>query len=75
MKYVKRVIEPVISKYAQLFPVVSLGGPRQSGKSTTLLNLFKDYQYVTFDDYKSAASFDNDPDGFMERYSNKVIFD
>ena len=52
MEYIKRVIEPVIVEYTKSFPVIALTGPRQSGKSTTLLKLFNDYRYVTFDDYK-----------------------
>lgn len=75
MKYIKRIIEPVILEYTTTFPAVALTGPRQSGKSTTLSNLMKDYQYVTFDDYKIANYFDTDPEGFMEQYNNKIIFD
>ncbi len=75
MKYIKRIIEPVIARYAQLFPVVAITGPRQTGKSTTLINIFKDYKYVTFDDYKVIDFFTRDPEAFMELYNNKVIFD
>ena len=75
MKYIKRIIEPKIIEYTKIFPVVGLTGPRQSGKSTTLLKLFKNYTYVTFDDYKIINYFSNDPEGFLEQYNNKVIFD
>jgi predicted AAA+ superfamily ATPase len=75
MKYIKRIIEPIITRYAQLFPVVAITGPRQTGKSTTLINIFKDYKYVTFDDYKVIDFFTRDPEAFMELYNNKVIFD
>jgi predicted AAA+ superfamily ATPase len=75
MRYIKRIIEPIIVKYAQLFPVVSITGPRQTGKSTTLANVFKDYKYVTFDDYKVVDFFNRDPEAFMELYNNKIVFD
>jgi predicted AAA+ superfamily ATPase len=75
MQYITRVIEPTISKYVKAFPVMALTGPRQSGKSTTLRHMLPQYQYVTFDDYKTANFFAQDPDGFMDQYNNKVIFD
>jgi len=75
MEYIKRVIEPVIVEYTKSFPVIALTGPRQSGKSTTLLKLFNDYRYVTFDDYKVLEYLNKDPEGFMQLYDNKVIFD
>lgn len=75
MGYIKRIIEPVILEYTATFPVVALTGPRQSGKSTTLLKLLKNYTYITFDDYKIADYFAKDPESFMEQYNNKVIFD
>jgi hypothetical protein len=75
MSYIRRIIEPIILRYAQLFPVVAVTGPRQTGKSTTLANLFKDYKYVTFDDYKVVDFFARDPEAFMEQYKAKVIFD
>jgi uncharacterized protein len=75
MKYITRIIEPIIVRYSQLFPVVAITGPRQTGKSTTLMNIFKDYRYVTFDDYKAIDFFTKDPEAFMALYNNKVIFD
>ena len=74
MKYIKRSIESIIIRYTQLFPVVAVTGPRQTGKSTTLANVFKDYKYVTFDDYRTIDFFANDPEAFMELY-NKAIND
>jgi predicted AAA+ superfamily ATPase len=76
MRYIKRTLEKVITKYTSIFPVVALTGPRQSGKSTLLLHLLKDkYQYVSFDDYRVVNLFYDDPEKFMRIYSDKVIFD
>jgi predicted AAA+ superfamily ATPase len=51
-------------------------GPRQSGKSTLLQHVLgKEYQYVTFDDPTNVRLFAEDPEGFLDSYPNKVIFD
>ena len=75
MYYIKRDIEQTIIRYTQIFPVVAITGPRQSGKSTTLKTIFKEYRYITFDDMRVRAHFENDPYGFMEQYNDHVIFD
>lgn len=73
--YHKREIEAVVEKYLEVFPVVGITGPRQSGKSTLLQHLLKSYRYVTFDDYKIRDFIRDDPDGFMKIYNHHVIFD
>ena len=75
MSYIARNIETKLFDYLTLFPVVGLTGPRQSGKSTLLLTKLKDYEYITFDDYRNAMLLKEDPEGFIRRYQNKVIFD
>lgn len=75
MPYIHRKIEPLVKQYLKHFPVLGLTGPRQSGKSTLLTKILKDYEYVTFDKTSMRASFYHDPEKFMSRYQNKVIFD
>lgn len=76
MPYIPRAIEPIIKRYLQAFPVISLTGPRQSGKSTVLRHLLADdYQYVTFDNYKMVELVEHDPDRFIAQFNHKVIFD
>ena len=75
MKYKKRQAEKTLKEYLKAFPVVGVTGPRQSGKSTLLQHLLKDYEYVTFDDVRKVQMFEEDPIGFMDRYNKKVIFD
>lgn len=73
--YHHRVLEPKLIDYIKHFSAVGLTGPRQSGKSTLLLHLLKDYQYVTFDDDRMVALYQNDPQKFMRIYHDRVIFD
>ncbi|HLB41535.1 MAG TPA: ATP-binding protein [Gammaproteobacteria bacterium] len=75
MHYYHRILEDKLKEYLTYFSVISLTGPRQSGKSTLLLHCLKNYQYVTFDDYKIVNLFHQDPERFMNLYANKVIFD
>lgn len=75
MIYRKRAIEKTIKRFLKSFPAVGITGPRQSGKSTLLKHLLKGYTYVTFDDNRNIQFFLDDPEGFMKKYHNKVIFD
>lgn len=75
MNYIHRTIESTLQRYLQSFPIVGITGPRQSGKTTLLQNQLRDYQYVTFDDPKMIDFLENDPQSFITRYQNKVIFD
>lgn len=75
-QYVARSLEPVLRKAVSEFPAVVLTGPRQSGKTTLLLNLFKhQYRYVSVEppDVRVAAT--EDPRGFLKLYPAPVIID
>lgn len=73
--YHHRVLENKLAEYINHFSAIGLTGPRQSGKSTLLLHQLKDYQYVTFDDFRTVALYHDDPNKFMRIYANKIIFD
>jgi len=76
MRYIKRNIEATLKRYLKIFPAVGVTGPRQSGKSTMLRKILgKVFRYVSFDDLKAVEFFHRDPEGFMDEYSEKVIFD
>ncbi len=72
---IKRNIEQNILKYAKQYPVVVLTGPRQSGKTTLVKKLFKEYQYVNLEDLELRTFAQNDPKGFLKQYDGKVIID
>lgn len=73
--YISRTIENNLKKYLEIFPAIGLTGPRQSGKSTLLKNLLPEYRYISFDDYQIKLFLESDPIGFINHYSQKVIFD
>ena len=73
--YIDRQIATIIKAQQSKFPVLAVTGPRQSGKTTLLKELFSDYRYVSLEnpDIRSFAS--EDPVGFLNEYSTRVIFD
>lgn len=58
----------------QKYPVVSLTGPRQSGKTTLLGNEFKEYKYINLERIDHREIVMSDPVGFLKS-NNNVIFD
>lgn len=72
---IERILKEKLLRMVQLYPVVSLTGPRQSGKSTLLKATFPDYRYVSLEDLDNRAFASNDPRGFLQTYSDKTIID
>lgn len=60
---------------AGLYPIVAVTGPRQSGKTTLLMNMFPEYRYVSLENPDNLSFAINDPNGFLELYNEQVIFD
>lgn len=58
-----------------MYPVVTLCGPRQSGKTTLARHLFPNYGYVSMEEPDEQAAFYNDPRGFLQQNPAPCIFD
>lgn len=71
----KRFLLPHIKLLSQKYPIVTLLGPRQSGKTTLVKMAFPDLPYVNMEDADNRALAAADPKSFMERYRNGAIFD
>ena len=72
---IPRKLTPYIKKMLGKFPVVSLTGPRQSGKTTLLKHAFPDYSYYNLERMDHRELIISDPVGFLKTIGNKVIFD
>lgn len=72
---INRDIASKIKQLSEKFPIVTVTGPRQSGKSTLLKHIFSDWRYVSLEnpDMRSFAS--EDPNGFIKTFDNHVIID
>ncbi len=72
------ITRQVITKLKEMagkFPVITITGPRQSGKTTLCRQLFADYRYVSLENPDMRSYAENDPRGFLEEYNNRVIID
>lgn len=72
---IARAITEKLLAMAEKFPVVTLTGPRQSGKSTLVKAVFPDYAYVSLEDPDERAFAKDDPRSFLERYGTRTVID
>ncbi len=72
--YLLREIEEVVKDASKYFPVISLTGPRQSGKSTLLKHLFPDYIMFSMKDLNIREFAMNDPIAFLNQETEKGMF-
>lgn len=72
---IERDLKGKLMQLASKYPIVTLTGPRQSGKSTLLRHAFPEYSYVSLEDPDNRAFADDDPRGFLATYPEKVIID
>lgn len=75
MSMISRGLEQELLQSAGEMPVLTLTGPRQSGKTTLVRACFPDYEYVTLENPDVRREFMDDPRYFLKRYSNHIIFD
>lgn len=72
---IDRNIAALLVKLANQYPVLTLIGPRQSGKTTLVKTLFPGKPYVTLEDPDLRRFASDDPRGFLTQYSGGAIFD
>jgi len=73
--YIIREIEHEVLKGASGFPVVTITGPRQSGKTTMIKHLFPDKKYISLENPDNYEIAKTDPRGFLNKYLDGVILD
>jgi predicted AAA+ superfamily ATPase len=71
----KRLIEKELIKAAQAYPVVTITGPRQAGKTTLVQEIFPDKDYVNLEAPDIRAFVESDPRGFLQHYPKGAIID
>jgi predicted AAA+ superfamily ATPase len=70
-----RIVEKNITKLAGKYPVISITGPRQSGKTTLSKMCFPEYDYVNLEMPDSRSFAQSDPKHFLGRFRKGVIID
>lgn len=73
--YIKRDIETEILSMSGNYPVVTLTGPRQSGKTTVARHMFPNYPYVNLEAPDILEAVKADPRKFIRQHSDGVIID
>ncbi|MBP6448171.1 MAG: ATP-binding protein [Saprospiraceae bacterium] len=72
---IKRKLSEHVKHAATYYPIISVAGPRQAGKSTMLQQVFPDYEYISLEDPDMYALASTDARGFFDRYKEGVIID
>ncbi|MBC2716359.1 MAG: ATP-binding protein [Desulfobacteraceae bacterium] len=73
---IPRHLERKIRQAAEQYPVITLTGPRQSGKTTLIRAMFPDMQYFSMEDPELRHLAVEDPRGFFAQFQEKgVILD
>lgn len=72
---IDRDIQPVLVRMAQQYPVITITGPRQSGKTTLARSVFPGKPYVSLEDPDVRRFATDDPRGFLGSYPQGAILD
>jgi uncharacterized protein len=74
--YISRLLEETLKEAIRTFPAILITGPRQSGKTTLVIEfLSKKYKYVSLDELDIRSFAIEDPRGFLEKYGSPLIID
>ncbi len=74
-EYIHRNIEKTILKASKYFSVIAVSGPRQSGKSTLLSQLFPLYEKYSLKDLNILDYAQNDPISFLNQTDEGMFID
>ncbi len=72
---IEREIAGHVRQVFQQYPVVTLTGPRQSGKTTLCRSVFPDMPYVNLEAIDEREAATQDPRGFLSAYPDGAILD
>lgn len=70
---IKRVIQEKMAQMAEKFPVISLTGPRQSGKTTLIKAMFPGYRYESLEEPDTRIFAQTDPRKFLYTKEKMII--
>lgn len=72
---IARHLKKALVVRARQYPVITLTGPRQSGKTTLVRDAFPRHAYVSLEHPEERAFALDDPRGFLNRFPDPVILD
>lgn len=72
---IKRRLEKKLLGWAEQYPVVTVTGPRQSGKTTLCRAVFPDKPYLSLEDLDHRDYARHDPRGFLNEVADGAVLD
>jgi predicted AAA+ superfamily ATPase len=75
MELINRKIKLAIEAVLSYFPVITITGPRQSGKTTLCQNLFPDLPYINLEDLDVREAMMQDTRKYLNEYPQGLIID
>lgn len=70
-----RILQDKIVQSAQQMPVITITGPRQSGKTTLSKYIFPNHTYINLELPNNRSFAIEDPQGFFKLYTGNLILD
>lgn len=74
-KFIERTLSAEILAMSQQYPVVTIMGPRQSGKTALVKHLFRNKPYINLEDPDEREKWKLDPRKKLSQYPDGAIFD
>lgn len=75
MDYINRTMGRALLKAHTIFNIITLTGPRQSGKTTLCRHLYPNIPYVNFENFQHRLLFSEDPVGYVNSFGDGAIID
>jgi len=72
---IPRLLTPYLLRDADYYPVLTVTGPRQSGKTTLARAAFPEHVYVSLEETDARLFAKEDPRGFLARYPGATVID
>ena len=72
---IPRLLQKHLIRLAKQYPIVTITGPRQSGKTTISRKTFPNKPYISMENLSVRRSAQNDPVGFLSQFPNGAVLD
>lgn len=72
---IPRQVSGEIKAQVGKYPVITITGPRQSGKTTLIKQLFGDLPYFSLEDPDVRLTIESDPRGLFQQYGHRMVLD
>jgi len=73
--YIQRQIKSELVFLVKEYPIITILGPRQAGKTTFAQNALPDYHYSNLEDPEIRAFAESDPKAYLKQFTGNTILD